>query len=140
MRIPGSVRRLRRAYPSTIAVLVALTLQFGCGDGKKLKVVGDPCQKADECATGMCDEQVCLRPVPRGPGDACDHPLDCRSLTCLETPNHRVCGPGVRPNGQGCTDPLQCAGGECSAGVCAEKVCGATDAGAPDAGAPDAGE
>jgi len=83
------------------AVVVSLLAACAAGDKHKL---GDLCAKDDECVSGRCDERVCKAAAPAGPGEPCEHPLQCRSERCLDG----RCGPGLRADGADCTDDLQC--------------------------------
>jgi hypothetical protein len=106
--------------------LLGITLVWACAqDGARR--LGDLCGRDSECAAGRCDELVCKSAVPRGTGEPCEHPLQCRSERCLEG----ACSAGVRGPGAPCSDPLQCASGQCAAGRCVDS---ATDGGGHDAG------
>jgi len=117
--------------------LAALALVLaGCAD-EQLKRLGDICARADECASGRCDERVCKASDPVGLGQRCGQALQCRSERCLDG----QCVEGSRPPGAPCADDQQCQSGRCVALVCAGAEVDAAppmrDAG-PDA-APDAG-
>ena len=61
----------RRAFVHAAAVVVVSAVITGCSDPKKRRVVGDPCEKADECQCGRCDEHRCIKKVPLEPEEPC---------------------------------------------------------------------
>ena len=47
---------VRPAYVVASVALCSAVLGTGCNSVRKLRVVGDPCEKAGECQSGLCDE------------------------------------------------------------------------------------
>lgn len=138
---PGQGVLIRGATLSVAAAIVV-----ACSASNRLRIIGDPCEKYDECQSGRCDEQMCKAANPSAQGARCRHPLECRSEVCIATVEGTRCGAGVRPQGAACTRDEQCAGGTCSGEVCGSlsdggngEASGAQDGGPANGGAVDAG-
>ncbi|MBI4700362.1 MAG: hypothetical protein HY744_04190 [Deltaproteobacteria bacterium] len=94
--------------PSSCAGDDDCAAQHYCSVGKSclpLKVLGQGCNEAKECLSGLCVDAVCCESSCAGACDACDLGGDKGSL------------------GSPCAQPPDCASGYCIDGVCCDKPC-----------------
>ncbi len=97
-----------------------------CADNRcRIEEGGDGCSKNDDCVTGNCQNNVCMRKCAEfrqecGPAVGCCEKLDCVGDACLKV------------NGESCRHPQECASAFCSQSRrCADKFevgapCGTT--------------
>jgi hypothetical protein len=91
---------------------------------------GQPCNDSDdECQSQKCISGTCLTPVPTS--DACTQSDVCASpaATCrtyLEKERNGTFTADtfcLLPNGETCSDDIDCESGNCDSGTCAPQVC-----------------
>ena len=103
---------------------------------------GDPCMRGEMCLSGFCADGVCCNSACLGVCESCNQPAlnGMCAPVAIGTDPQMECGVGRvcngasipmcidedRPNGEMCTDGLQCESGYCVDGVCCDALCNGT--------------
>ena len=123
-------------------ILITALAAAGCSDDDEpKKAVNNPCRSNIDCADNICHQGVCFSANPKGLGDTCGGPGECRSFSCVGG----VCVAGAGGAGSPCLYDEACVSKQCVSGVCAAVTPDAStdavpqpDAALPDAALPDA--
>ena len=115
----------RGGRPEYLLVMVSLVLSLGCADSGSGKATNAPCLTNSECASLICQANICGARDPKDVGEPCTGDGECKSFNC-RTP---LCAAGTRADGEKCLSYLECASGKCLNNLCVSLT--AQDGGGP---------